>query len=70
MNHFLGYTGTTHHKKQNVGIMFLNEVVLGKENHILSDDSSLKKAPNGYDCVIADGQTEPGYYKYKEILIN
>lgn len=65
-----GYTGTTHHKKQNVGIMFLNEVVLGKENHILSDDSSLKKAPNGYDCVIADGQTEPDPKEDTELTID
>lgn len=43
--------------------MFLNEVVLGNEKHITRDDSSLKKAPNGFDCVIADGQTEPGNFK-------
>lgn len=55
-----GYTGTCRHRNQNVGIMFLNEVALGKENHILRDDASLVKPPKGYDCVIADGQTEPG----------
>ena len=26
----------------NIGIMFLNEVALGKEHHITKDDSSLK----------------------------
>ena len=44
----------------NVGIMFLNEVALGKEHHITRDDSSLVKAPTGTDCVIAKGRTEPG----------
>lgn len=41
------------------GIMFLNEVILGTEKHITNDDSSLTKAPAGYDCVIAKGWTEP-----------
>ncbi len=54
-----GYTGTTNYKNKNVGIMFLNEVVLGKENHITKDDSSLKSPPSGYDSVIALGHTEP-----------
>ncbi|CAJ0940892.1 unnamed protein product [Ranitomeya imitator] len=39
--------------------MFLNEVVLGKEYHITSDDSSLRVAPKGYDSVVARGITEP-----------
>jgi len=42
-----------------IGIMFLNEVVLGKEHHILQDDSSLRAAPDGYDSIIAKGWTEP-----------
>ena len=41
------------------GIMFLNEVALGKEYHITKDDPSLRKAPAGYDSVVAQGQTEP-----------
>eukprot|EP01125_Pyxidicula_operculata_P017719 TRINITY_DN623_c0_g1_i1.p1 TRINITY_DN623_c0_g1~~TRINITY_DN623_c0_g1_i1.p1 ORF type:complete len:610 (+),score=201.99 TRINITY_DN623_c0_g1_i1:62-1891(+) len=41
------------------GIMFLNEVALGKEWHIDQDDSSLTKAPNGYDSIVAKGWTEP-----------
>lgn len=44
----------------NIGIMFLNEVALGKEHHITMDNSSLTSAPSGYDCVIAKGRTEPG----------
>ena len=44
----------------NIGIMFLNEVALGKEYHITMDDSSLTTAPKGYDCVVAKGRTEPG----------
>lgn len=42
------------------GIMFLNEAILGKEKHIDRDDSSLVKAPAGFDCVVAKGWTEPG----------
>lgn len=55
-----GYVGTEYHKNKNIGIMFLNEVVLGKEHHITRDDPSLTKPPNGFDCVIARGHTEPG----------
>ena len=40
--------------------MFLTEVALGKEHSITNDDSSLTKAPQGSDCVIARGTTEPG----------
>jgi len=42
-----------------IGIMFLNEVVLGKEHHISQDDPSLREAPKGYDSIIAKGWTEP-----------
>ena len=42
--------------------MFLNEVALGKEKHITTDDSSLVKAPPGFDCIVARGRTEPGTY--------
>lgn len=45
---------------KDIGIMFLNEVALGKEYTITKDDSSLKKAPNGYDSVVARGTQEPG----------
>ena len=44
----------------NIGIMFLNEVALGKEHHITRDDSSLTTPPKGFDSVIAKGRTEPG----------
>uniref|UniRef100_A0A8C6U288 Poly [ADP-ribose] polymerase n=1 Tax=Neogobius melanostomus TaxID=47308 RepID=A0A8C6U288_9GOBI len=50
-----GYVGTS----KNTGIMFLNEVALGKEKNITADDSSLKKAPNGFDSVVARGRVEP-----------
>ncbi|XP_060076996.1 protein mono-ADP-ribosyltransferase PARP3-like [Ylistrum balloti] len=43
----------------NIGIMFLDEVALGEEHHILTDDWTLKSAPAGYDCIIAKGHTEP-----------
>ncbi|XP_037107967.1 protein mono-ADP-ribosyltransferase PARP3 [Syngnathus acus] len=41
------------------GVMFLSEVALGREHTITQDDSSLKKAPNGYDSVVARGNVEP-----------
>ena len=46
----------------NIGIMFLNEVALGKEKHIVKDDPSLMQAPSGYDSIVARGRTEPGRY--------
>lgn len=54
-----GYVGTAHHKGKNIGIMFLNEVALGKSHVITRDDSSLIKAPAGSDSVLAKGMTEP-----------
>ncbi|KAL8585846.1 hypothetical protein ACOMHN_040071 [Nucella lapillus] len=50
-----GYVGTAGKK----GIMFLNEVALGKQHVILRDDSSLTKPPAGFDSVLAKGQQEP-----------
>ncbi|KAG7326449.1 hypothetical protein KOW79_009850 [Hemibagrus wyckioides] len=50
-----GYVRTS----KNTGIMFLNEVALGKEYTITRDDPSLRKAPNGYDSVVARGTQEP-----------
>lgn len=50
-----GYVGTVGTK----GIMFLNEVALGKEHHVDTNQSHLKAAPTGFDCVIAQGNTEP-----------
>jgi poly [ADP-ribose] polymerase len=44
---------------KNIGVMFLNEVALGKEKHIVRDDCSLKAAPPGFDSVVAQGHTEP-----------
>lgn len=40
--------------------MFLSEVALGKERTITKDDCSLKKAPAGFDSVVARGSVEPG----------
>ncbi|TVK90534.1 Metabotropic glutamate receptor 2 [Bagarius yarrelli] len=50
-----GYVRTS----KNIGIMFLNEVALGKEYTITRDDPSLRKAPNGYNSVVARGSQEP-----------
>lgn len=49
---YCGWAGKT-------GVMFLAEAALGKEHTITSDDSSLRAAPKGYDCIVARGQTEP-----------
>ena len=49
---YVGWAGST-------GVMFLAEAALGKEHSILKDDSSLKEAPKGYDCIVARGHTEP-----------
>lgn len=43
-----------------IGVMFLCEVALGKENTITTDDPSLKKPPPGFDSVVARGHYEPG----------
>mmetsp|Transcript_12591 Transcript_12591/g.37750 ORF Transcript_12591/g.37750 Transcript_12591/m.37750 type:complete len:343 (-) Transcript_12591:259-1287(-) len=40
-------------------LMFLVEAALGKECAIQKDDSSLRKAPGGYDSVVARGRVEP-----------
>lgn len=50
-----GYVQTS----KNTGVMFLNEVALGKEHTITMDDSSLVKAPAGYNSVVARGHVEP-----------
>ncbi|XP_053577093.1 protein mono-ADP-ribosyltransferase PARP3 [Bombina bombina] len=62
-----GYVGCT---SQSLGIMFLNEVALGKEHHITRDDSSLRSAPKGYDSVVATGLTEPDPALDRELVLN
>ncbi|XP_030062519.1 protein mono-ADP-ribosyltransferase PARP3 [Microcaecilia unicolor] len=62
-----GYVGCT---SKQIGIMFLNEVALGKEHHITTDDCSLCAAPEGYDSVVARGCTEPDPKKDKEITMD
>ncbi|XP_066554199.1 protein mono-ADP-ribosyltransferase PARP3 [Amia ocellicauda] len=61
------YVGTT---SQSIGIMFLNEVSLGKEHTITVDDSSLKAPPVGYDSVVAHGRTEPDPSKDTFIMLD
>ncbi|XP_039626731.1 protein mono-ADP-ribosyltransferase PARP3 [Polypterus senegalus] len=53
-----------------IGIMFLNEVSLGKEYTITADDGRLVRAPEGYDCVVARGQTEPDASKDTSIILD
>ncbi|XP_044307387.1 protein mono-ADP-ribosyltransferase PARP3 [Varanus komodoensis] len=62
-----GYVGTTSNR---VGIMFLNEIALGKEHRILQDDCSLCKPPDGYDSVLACGRTEPDPKYDKELILD
>ncbi|XP_061473900.1 protein mono-ADP-ribosyltransferase PARP3 [Rhineura floridana] len=62
-----GYVGIT---SKRVGIMFLNEVALGKEYRITRDDYSLCKPPNGYDSVLACGVTEPDPAYDKELILD
>lgn len=52
------------------GIMFLNEVCLGKEYHVDTNQCHLKAAPKGYDCVIAQGNTEPDPKKNTTLTID
>jgi len=51
----IGYVGWS----SNTGVMFLAEAALGREHTITRDDSSLKAAPKGCDCIVARGHTEP-----------
>lgn len=62
-----GYVSPTSNR---IGIMFLNEVALGKEYRIIHDDSTLRKPPDGYDSVIACGQTEPDPADDKELILD
>jgi len=51
-----GYTRGDNRKH---AVMFLNEIALGKEHHITQDDSSLTRAPQGTNSIIAKGRVEP-----------
>jgi len=62
-----GYVRTT---TDGVGFMFLNEVALGKEHWIHQDDSSLVRAPKGYDSIVAKGWTEPDPDKDTTIILD
>ncbi|KAG9353256.1 hypothetical protein JZ751_017832 [Albula glossodonta] len=61
-----GYVGTS----KNTGVMFLNEVALGKEKSITMDDCSLTEPPKGYDCVVARGSVEPDPSKDITIMLD
>ncbi|NXM70070.1 PARP3 polymerase, partial [Serilophus lunatus] len=62
-----GYVRCT---SENVGIMFLTEVALGKPYHITRDDPSLCQPPAGYDSVLACGRTEPDPAQDEEVLLD
>jgi poly [ADP-ribose] polymerase len=44
---------------ENLGLILLNEVALGKSHRINRDDPSLVKAPKGYNSVLATGTVMP-----------
>lgn len=54
-----GYVGPANFKGKRTAVMFLVEGALGREHEITADDSSLKSAPAGFDCIIARGVQEP-----------
>ncbi|KAM7040859.1 protein mono-ADP-ribosyltransferase PARP3-like [Acridotheres tristis] len=54
----------------NVGIMFLTEVALGKPYRITNHDSMLCHPPAGYDSVLACGRTEPDPAQDVEVLLD
>lgn len=56
-----GYTSPSY--KRNIGCMFLAEAALGKEFSLLQDDSSLRKAPNQFDSVVARGRQTPASFE-------
>lgn len=59
-NKSAGYVaGTKASDGRNSIIMFLVEAALGREKTILMDDWGLKKAPRGFDSVVARGTVEP-----------
>ncbi|NXV72942.1 PARP3 polymerase, partial [Atlantisia rogersi] len=62
-----GYVGYT---SQRVGIMFLSEVALGKPYRITRDNPELCRPPDGYDSVLACGQTEPDPTQDEEMLLD
>ncbi|NXF06816.1 PARP3 polymerase, partial [Smithornis capensis] len=55
---------------QDIGIMFLTEVALGKPYRITRDNPSLRQPPAGYDSVLACGQTEPDPAQDEEMLLD
>ena len=57
--------GTTN---DDIGVMFLAEVALGRECHIDKDNHTLIRPPDGYDSVVARGRTEPGNNDYMQNL--
>lgn len=60
-----GYTSPSY--SRNTACMFLAEAALGKEFDLLHDDSSLKKAPEGFDSVVARGNQTPAKQEPIEI---
>ena len=61
----------------NIGVMFLDEVVLGKEYFIGEDNyklvpnpGSLTKSPKGYDSVVYLGGPKPGIHEFVHILMH
>jgi len=68
-----GYVGCHWGKfeeEENVGFMFLCEAQLGSMFLTKRDDHTLKKAPEGYDSVVARGHREPDPEKNKVVQLS
>lgn len=61
-----GYTRSA----KKTGIMFVNEVALGKIHEITADDWSITKPPAGFDSVLAQGWTEPDPSKDRVVKLD
>ncbi|CAL8102540.1 unnamed protein product [Calicophoron daubneyi] len=55
---------------ENHHIMFLNEVIIGKEHHIYRPDSSLVSPPEGFNSVVAVGTLESDPKSWKKIKMD
>ncbi|CAG0902135.1 unnamed protein product [Darwinula stevensoni] len=67
---YVGSTGGWGANKENIGIMFLAEVILGNEHSVFQCEPNITKAPAGCDSVVAQGQIEPNPKEDKVIVLD
>ncbi|EQC29822.1 hypothetical protein SDRG_12368 [Saprolegnia diclina VS20] len=53
------YVSPANYNGERLGCVFLVEAALGRMHEITQDDSSLKRAPDGFDSVLAKGNVHP-----------